>query len=868
MKMSYPKISIIIPAYNCGKYIEKCIKSVLSQSYLNIEVIIIDDGSDDNTYLICEKLAAKDRRIVLIHQINCGVSYARNVGLNHSTGDYITFVDSDDYVDSDMIGNYIPYILNFPESICISGYRHVNLDGKILSEYQSEYKEIDLYEALLILYRDDENSFRNYLWNKLYPRALFENIHFTEGRTFEDVDIQYRLFEIANKIILCPFVSYNYTARKNSLTHIPQKYFDFVDAQTDRFIYANNKIPVHLQLLAARLFSCYMECSHIAKLLMLKNRDVIRYRYNTEIKIKNILYILKKYIPYHKYLLINISVRSSFVTDTFIEVVVIINKVLNKLYIKNIYRRLSILLGWSETPLTDKQYDKAEYNVEYSENENNIIGYDRERKRVLVHSYSSFNKSFLARSCPALNIIYGKQLKHKNNNLAQYEYYEWIVCDVDCADSLSAPGAVFILGKKKYRDAVPVFAVKRFFRNKLNALPWCRTDGSWIFMDRDTQADDNAEHLYRWLRRHHPERKIFFALRRTSHDWERLEREGFALLDITSGTYLWRRLRASAVISSHADGYIFYPASNIHSSVLYKEITKFINRIFRFIKKDCVHIFLQHGVTMNNIASWLNKQPISLIITETPSENAAITGNGCGFRYAEEEVAFTGFPRHDSLVGDVGTQPACPQITFMPTWRLYLSGESLASNTRLVRPGFMQSTYARHWQKLLSGDGLRLLWQTYGFRIVFFPHVNIQPYLSLFNLPNYVQVLSHAEAQIQDIFRASSLLVTDYSSVAFEMAFLMRPVIYYQFDEHEFFSGKHVLTAGYFDYEEEGFGPVVRSEEQLLKEIEMTINRKYSPNAIYTERMKNAIVYRDGNSCARAYDAINRSHHIVLAGSL
>lgn len=855
-----PKITIIVTTYNCAEYISRCIHSILAQNYPNIEIIIVDDGSTDETGIICETYVAQDRRIKLIRQANSGVSIARNAGLNCATGDYITFVDADDYIDKDMIGNYLPYIIKSPNSILISGHRRIYSKDKIISICYREYTILSISQALRILFEDNIKSFQNFLWNKLYPRALFEKIRFGSERIFEDIAIQYKLFEIADTIVLCPFVGYNYVIRKTSLTHFQQNHFDFVDVQIERFIHVNRYIHLHLNLLSALIFRSYIEGVHISKITVPKSKSIAHSRYNTEIKIKSIASELKKYLPKYKFYFMMASLKKNIFTELLIEIAWITNKVLNMLHIRQIPSEF-----FDNISKSMNHYNKTNTNIEY--NKNTIVGYDKKNKQILIHSYSVDPQSFLEKFCQNLRIAYHTRLKCKAGASARYEHYEWLSCDTAAEKQLSASGATFSLGKKVYHDSIPMQAVRRFFRNKLNWLPWCRTDGSWILMDRDTQADDNAEHLYRWLRHAHPEKKAFFALRRTSHDWQRLEAEGFALVDIASPAYLRRRLCASVVASSHFDSYVFRPVCSIRRSTVRKLGTCILNRIFRFIKKDCAHIFLQHGVTMNDVSPWLNCSPISLLVTATPAERHAITGDAHGFRYSEKDVVLTGFPRHDALVAHVGATPARPRITFMPTWRGYLVGESLDSNTRLINPDFMQSAYARAWQHLLAGEGLRRLWHAHGFDIVFFPHVNIQPYLSQFDLPDYVRPVTHADTRIQDLFLSTSLLVTDYSSVAFEMAFLLRPVIYYQFDKKDFFSGNHVVAKGYFHYDKEGFGPVVTEEDQLLNEIEISIGRNYAPQETYLERMRNAFAYRDGNNCARVYAAI-AERDVVISDSL
>ena len=174
-------ISIIIPVYNVEKYINKCLESVINQTYRNLEIILVDDGSEDKSGKICEEISIKDNRIRVIHKENGGLSDARNIGLDNSNGEYIAFIDSDDFIERDMI-EFLYYNINKYDadiSIC-SNY--------IFDEEEcidNSTKEIKVYNRLEILKEVllDE-KIRSYAWNKMYKRDLFYNIIFPKGRVF------------------------------------------------------------------------------------------------------------------------------------------------------------------------------------------------------------------------------------------------------------------------------------------------------------------------------------------------------------------------------------------------------------------------------------------------------------------------------------------------------------------------------------------------------------------------------------------------------------------------------------------------------------------------------------------------------------
>ncbi|EAJ8931691.1 capsular biosynthesis protein, partial [Campylobacter coli] len=351
----------------------------------------------------------------------------------------------------------------------------------------------------------------------------------------------------------------------------------------------------------------------------------------------------------------------------------------------------------------------------------------------------------------------------------------------------------------------------------------------WLFADRDYEADDNAEHLYRYIMQNHPEQKIVFALRKESLDWERLEKEGFNLVEFGSLEFERIIKKASKVISSHSDEYLI-----------------------RYITPRQQFIFLQHGVIKDDLSKWLNSKKIDLFITSTKAEYDSIANDYNHYKFGKKEVVLTGLARHDALLKN--NQCNARQIIIMPTWRANIVGVALGSSKRGLQSDFTQSEYFQKWNLLLNSNILQKLCEKYDYTIVFNPHPNIIPYLKDFNIPSYVKIANHNES-LQELFCNSSLMITDYSSVAFEMAYLNKPVIYYQFDHEEFFNS-HTYQKGYFDYKKDGFGPVVEDEESLLKELENLLQNDCNPFGIYKDNIDSTFAFKDGKCCERIYKVI------------
>ncbi len=211
-----PLLSIVVPVYNVEQYLVKCLDSILSQTLTDFEVIAIDDGSPDNCGKILDEYAQKDTRIRVIHKENGGVSSARNTALDIAQGEYIGFVDSDDYIDPDMYEYLVDSIKKSGCDIVICGYHEVSND---------EIKDIKICEReALITSREgilgliEDKTYRGYLWNRLYKRELFDGIRFPETVVMEDLYVNHLLFEKVDKIHLLDKSLYYYIRREDSVT--------------------------------------------------------------------------------------------------------------------------------------------------------------------------------------------------------------------------------------------------------------------------------------------------------------------------------------------------------------------------------------------------------------------------------------------------------------------------------------------------------------------------------------------------------------------------------------------------------------------------------------------------------------------------
>lgn len=217
------KISVIVPAYNVEKYIEECVGSIIDQSYKNIEIIIVDDGSTDKTGTICDKIAKTNDRIKVIHQNNQGLSVARNNGIKAAFGDFISLVDGDDIVEDDFLQSMMSNMRDDID-VAISGYKTVNEAGDILSIAKNVSETVSGEDATIRLLTRQEDLFV-IAWNKLYRKRLFieSNIWYPAGRIHEDNLTTYKLLSKAKNVAIIDSTDYLYMKRVGSITSRSKK---------------------------------------------------------------------------------------------------------------------------------------------------------------------------------------------------------------------------------------------------------------------------------------------------------------------------------------------------------------------------------------------------------------------------------------------------------------------------------------------------------------------------------------------------------------------------------------------------------------------------------------------------------------------
>ncbi|EAV9690008.1 glycosyltransferase, partial [Campylobacter coli] len=789
----FAQYTIISAVYNVEKYLDDYFNSIINQRLdfkKNIFMVLVDDGSTDNSANIIKKYQKKyPKNIVYIYKENGGQASARNLGLkymqeNNYKAPWVTFTDPDDFLDR----NYFYKVDKFlsahqDDDICMVGCSVI-----FYHEKQRIYKD---NHPLNFKFKNGEIVYNNFeLKNNVHMHAassVFNIIYLVQEfdeklkPNFEDAKFvnEYLLENIDLKSAFLPKAKYFYRKREDGTSTLDNSY-------TKEYFLTTIDIGT-LSLL---------ECFYF-------NRNI------QNVCLYHIIWQIKD--------LINSPEKLSFMSEnekqrylelldqnfSYIDTETILDFNLAGCWF---FHKVGILNCF--------KIEKPPFQIAYIED------YDPYKEQILITYYTGDDKDVesIVVDGEEVYIDYKKIVKY--DFLDRVFYYQkrlWVHIPKNAKDKLE----MFINNEQsmvgRYGEySLDIKSIRKEFQKRLPK------SNIWLLMDRDYEADDNAEHLYRHIMQNHPEQEIVFALRKESSDWERLEKEGFNLVEFESFEFERIIKKASKVISSHADEYLI-----------------------RHVTLTQQFVFVQHGVIMNDLSRWLNSKKINLFITSTRAEYDSIANNYNRYKFGKKEVLLTGLARHDVLLKN--NKSDTKQILMMPTWRAGIVGNVTNSSKRELKENFKQSEYFQKWNSLLNNDSLKKLCELYSYTIVFNPHPNIMPYLKEFNLPSYIKIANPDES-LQVLFCNSSLMITDYSSVAFEMAYLEKPVIYYQFDKEDFFNS-HTLQKGYFDYTKDGFGPVVKNQENLLKELENLLRNDCKPFGVYKDNIDSTFTFRDGRCC-------------------
>lgn len=287
-------VSVIVPIYNVERYLEQCVQSIINQSYPNLEIILVDDDSTDNSGAIADCLCEHDERIVVYHKKNGGLSDARNYGIDRANGDYLTFIDSDDFINSKMIETLVSLALTYDaEFVECKNCRCSEIDTldsfKITIEKKQEICSFTGNEKMRMFL--NPHSVKTTAWAKLYSKNLFESIRYPVGKYHEDVFTTYKLVHVANKVVSTNYIGYVYRMNNNSITtsKFNKKRLDAIEGKIEQAEFIKKYYPSYLDLAYVHIVYACNNCL----------RAMARSNYNDRLILKRFQALYRKYGEYY-----------------------------------------------------------------------------------------------------------------------------------------------------------------------------------------------------------------------------------------------------------------------------------------------------------------------------------------------------------------------------------------------------------------------------------------------------------------------------------------------------------------------------------------------------------------------------------------
>lgn len=881
---STPLFSVIIALYNAEEYVRATIASLEAQTIdkSSLEFIVVDDGSTDESLNLARNWAARDQRVVLMTKPNEGISWTRRRALEKCRGQWVTAVDPDDLVGRDYFEEVAKMIaLDDEDQVALYSARVMIVNGETGRFRDShplgaKFRKGNRFVSL----ESEPNSVQLGATCFLRKSILDEHSLTYEPEvrpTFEDGHLICRyLGHFVKPIIgLVSTARYFYRKRADDSSAVQSGWKDrdkFVVQPSAGYLDAveyverlRGNVPAWLAMaLLYDLMWYFKEYHKMGSSVRWVDDDARRIFMDTcesifahlskehldELAVNTPRFVLREALAIGFGLystrarLLRWGTRNGATTWTLEladgehEIVVFRNGVrtvpslngttVHEYFGRVLMRELSFVLPTGDVAVfvDGKPVPLGSVKRTAVERPSDPVAEGlTNRARAVAHQQTDLEKR-----------LERLQVRSGITNVSR-----------------SVLVARRLLRMRTRTVTAPPIADSRIKSAKdiLSADPR-RFDGCWILLDHPGKADDNAEHLYRYLHREHPKRECYFLLERASGDWRRLQDEGFRLIEYGSAEAWAAASRASVVVSSDAVGECMH--------LLPKESG---------LRESYKFVFLQHGILDKDISDWLNGKKIDLTLASIPREYEAFVWDESKYSMTAPMVALTGLPRYDRLlamaeeVRSLKNERQPVSLLIMPTWRrnlkLALEGAgSDAERMEIVR----ESQFLNAWMDVVGDDRIRNAVEAGRLVVRFLAHPNLVDFQYLIALPEWVEMVDVRTASFQELVVDADLFISDYSSLIFDVAYAGGAVAYYQFDRELMGTGIHSWTPGYFDYETMGLGPVLRTSEDVVGWVEKGLDRCLDPARVYAKRVDATFAYRDQQNCERVVGAIEH----MLAG--
>lgn len=354
-----------------------------------------------------------------------------------------------------------------------------------------------------------------------------------------------------------------------------------------------------------------------------------------------------------------------------------------------------------------------------------------------------------------------------------------------------------------------------------------KSENVWLISERGDEARDNGYSFFKYMKTNHPEQKVKYVISKNSPDYEKLKEYEEDIVIYRSWKHHYYFINSQVLISTHIMGY----------SPDFRSMGKLIRKNLVFFKGK--QVFLQHGITKDDSPGlYAEKTNLDIFVCGAKREYEYIRDN---FHY-NGQVKYTGFARYDYLENTKDYT-----ILLMPTWR-----ENLYHCTDAE---FVNTEYYKIYNSLINNSKLNTILKNNHYKMIFYPHYEIQKRIHLFctNQSN-IFIANSKEYSVPELLKSTSMLITDFSSVFFDVAYMKKPVIYYHFDLENY--RKNHYKEGYFSYPKDGFGDIVFNEKDLIRKIKECMDNNFILENKYEKRIDDFFVYRDKNNCKRIYEEI------------
>ena len=876
--------SVIISIYNTGRYLDESIGSLLNQTigFKNIQIILVNDGSTDISENICLKYKEKyDKNIIYINKSHSGVSDARNLGLRYVKGLYINFLDSDDKWDSKAF-KYVYLFFKLNKNINLVGGRMKYFESKKsfhFLDYKFQYTRI-------VNLNKDYNCIQLSSSSSFFRFSSIRRIKFEHG-IFSGEDVKF----ISNLLLFNPILGlvkeaiYYYRKRSDSSSTMQNNenkkefYFNIINLVQQNLIKKSillyNKILPFIQFYIAyeTLFrieslsykyldnKSYNEYCSVIQNILIQIED----KYILEQKIfpsrLKIFALSKKYNRDIRYDII--LSKNQFLYSNYI----LIN--LNSYYNGIIWLTLDIkdnifhLEGEDRLWLPREKYYyfcKLENKIFFPKyylysgfdfatlygniNKGRIISFDivldiKSKGNLkfylsymgnIIEIITSFSiKSHLSQLKNSYYIKDNYILKNNRNILCIYKYDYKLVKFFELKYSIELK---YI--QKDYLISIRQKNIK--YREKSKNTMHKQI---WLINDKKAQAGDNGEFFFRYLKKiKTKEISFYFVIEKNCFDYERLKHFG-KIIDLNSSRYLKMFLNADKIITSVYENWV----NNAFGNDI-----KYMIDLYHFD-----FIYLQSGIVKDDLSFYLNKikTNFDLIITSSKKEYQSFLDMNYG--YSKNNLALTGLPRFDNLIGINNKIKKKKIILIFPTWRIYIKGtRDLVTLKSIESKNFINTTYFNFYNNLINNQKLLDIMEKHDYKGIFCLHPNFESQYKYFNENKLFKIKQRCNNQ--KLFAKISLLVTDYSSIFFDFGYIKKPVVFTQFDYEEYRYSQ--FPKGYFDYGKDGFGKICYDLQCSIESIKSMIEKNCIIQKLYIKRIRKFFRYHDDNNCFRVYKEI------------